>query len=252
MFGEGGSRVRSSAGSGSSGAVPGAADIKAAVWLFVGVAGLAAAITILFLSMRAVMQIGGYCASGGPYVIATPCPKGIPLLMIGSVWGGLACLFVCIYQSAKAHVPNIAPLAWPALFLALGYNFLVYGFDPPGDAMGIVWSWVICGMVFVGIGLGPLVLGLLVARGTRSWRVKVQPVMTPDVAARLLRARDSFRAGDDAASRPGPESGTAAGAPDPDHLVSMLERLSELHRRGDISDEEFRSAKDSLLGRSSG
>ena len=62
---------------------------RGAIWLLL-TAGLAtAAITVLFLSMRAVMRIGGSCASGGPFEIRNPCPKGIAGLMIGSVWIGL-------------------------------------------------------------------------------------------------------------------------------------------------------------------
>src|SRR5436190_15088757 len=52
--------------------------VHAVVLIFVGLAGGTAALTILFLSMRAVMRIGGFCASGGPYQIQTQCPKGVP------------------------------------------------------------------------------------------------------------------------------------------------------------------------------
>ncbi len=48
----------------------------------VGVAGLAACLTLVWLSMRAVMNVGGFCAEGGPYVIETPCPDGVPLLLM--------------------------------------------------------------------------------------------------------------------------------------------------------------------------
>ena len=58
--------------------------------VFVSLAGVSAALTILFLSMRSVMKIGGFCASGqSAFVIAHQCPKGVPLLMLGAVWGGL-------------------------------------------------------------------------------------------------------------------------------------------------------------------
>ncbi len=50
---------------------------------FVSLAGVSAGLTWMFLGMRSVMQIGGSCGSGGPYEIATPCPEGIPIIMIG-------------------------------------------------------------------------------------------------------------------------------------------------------------------------
>jgi hypothetical protein len=207
---------------------------------------VSAAITVLFLSMRAVMRIGGTCASGGPYTIASRCPRGIPLLMIGSIWGGLAFVGVTIYQSAKAGVPNLAPLAWPALFLALGYNFFQYGLHPPGDTTGVVWSWLICGAMFAVIGGVPLVGWLLWGRRA-GWSPAGQsgPVMTQRLAASLLRSRTS-------PAEPGLWKGSPAAkndtkAVDPDELVGRLERLAELRRRGDLTDQEFQDAKDALL-----
>ena len=47
----------------------------------VGVVGLAASVTMVFLAMRAVMDVGGACADGGAYQIQTRCPDGIGLLM---------------------------------------------------------------------------------------------------------------------------------------------------------------------------
>ena len=37
---------------------------------------LAITLTWTFFSMRAVMNVGGSCADGGPYVSAQPCPDG--------------------------------------------------------------------------------------------------------------------------------------------------------------------------------
>ena len=67
----------------------------------VGVAGLAFCMTLLWLGMRAVMDLGGFCASGGPYEIAVECPDAVvattPLSILGGVlsvglmlWGGAA------------------------------------------------------------------------------------------------------------------------------------------------------------------
>ena len=53
----------------------------------VGVAGLAMSLTLVFVSMRAVMDVGGFCAEGGPYVIETHCPEGVPLLITGGIFG---------------------------------------------------------------------------------------------------------------------------------------------------------------------
>jgi len=71
-----------------------APPLSAYLKYLVGVAGLGLWLTILWLSMRAVMEIGGACASGGPYEIAVPCPDAVvafmPLSIIGLfIFGGL-------------------------------------------------------------------------------------------------------------------------------------------------------------------
>src|SRR4029079_16937691 len=52
------------------------------IYLLIGVAGLAFCITLLFLGMRAVMDIGGSCAEGGAVVIRQPCPAGVPVVLV--------------------------------------------------------------------------------------------------------------------------------------------------------------------------
>jgi hypothetical protein len=148
------------------------------VGVFVGLAGLCAALTILWWSMRAVIEIGGSCGSGNtPYEIARPCPQGIPALMTGSILGGIVMLFV--YVGSAAGGPSLWPLAWPALFLSLGWNFLEYGLDPPGAA-GVAPGWLLCAVIFLLMGAVPLWLllrtgwfGRLLTgrhgRGARSW-----------------------------------------------------------------------------------
>ena len=67
----------------------GAADVRMGALLgyLVGIAGLAFSLTILWLSMRAVMGIGGACASGGPYVPAVECPDAVVALTPVSIFG---------------------------------------------------------------------------------------------------------------------------------------------------------------------
>jgi len=89
--------------------------------LAVSIAGLAMCLVLMYLSMRAVMDIGGYCAEGGPYVIETHCPEGAtPALMLGMFelfgFGGL-----CVYAGGKVGGYGWVPmLAWTGLFASLG------------------------------------------------------------------------------------------------------------------------------------
>jgi hypothetical protein len=117
---------------------------------------LALCLTILFLAIRAVMEVGGACATGGPYEIATPCPRGAWMFPV-SIFGGLASALALAVTAGDG--PRLWTLAWTALFLSLGWNFLEFGLDPPG-AEGTAPGWLVCAALFALMGGVPL-LGLL-------------------------------------------------------------------------------------------
>lgn len=124
--------------------------------------GGAMSITLMFLAMRAVMDIGGACAEGGPYEIAQGCPDAAaPALFLGMfglfLFGALATIFGVRVGGIWATAPL---LGWSALFGLLGWNFMEYGvFNAPPE-MGIDWGWAFCGIVFWLMAAGPL-LGYL-------------------------------------------------------------------------------------------
>jgi hypothetical protein len=111
-------------------------------------------ITCLYHGMRGVMRLGGFVASGGPYAIAHPAPDWVWIMPL-SILVGMACVFINLFSSSDDGV-NLMPLAWPALFLSLGWNFLEFAFAPPGG--GFAWGWLICGAVFIPMGGLPLLL----------------------------------------------------------------------------------------------
>src|SRR5215213_3880915 len=87
--------------------------------LVVSVLVLAVSLVWTFLGMRSVMDVGGSCAEGGPYEIATPCPHGavllsvaIPVLIISAMLGSAMALLV--------RAPNLLLPMWAALFGSLG------------------------------------------------------------------------------------------------------------------------------------
>ena len=210
--------------------------LKRVVWVLGSLAVTSAGITLLFLGMRAVMDIGGFCAEGGPFVIAHPCPEGVPLLMIGGIWIGLIAAFVYAWASIGAGVPTFAGLLWPALFMSLGWNFLQYAFDPPGGG-GVVYGWLIPGILFELMGGIPLwvmikTVGLTPQRGAR-----VRSVLAPPGTKAVATAMRAVI---------GSSTSAASRAPKPD-MVSELERLDTLHRSGSLSDAEYEKAKRRLL-----
>ncbi len=198
-----------------------------------GIAALAFCITLLWLGMRAVMDLGGFCASGGPYVIAVECPDAVLATTPLSIFGAFLAIGLILWGGAGlgGEWMSLAFLAWPALFLSLGWNFLEYGLFPPDDS-GWVWSWLFCGVLFVLMGAVPLAIAIGIARegsggsgrSYASGRVVVRP--TP----------------------PQPRPDTEEDG----DIVDRLERLASLRRRGDLTNEEFEAAKATLIADSGG
>jgi hypothetical protein len=135
----------------------------------VGMAGIAASITVVFLGMRSVLDVGGQCASGGPYVIAVPCPDGTWTLPL-AIFAGLGFAFLAGAAGARIGglYASMAGLAWVGLFCSLGFNFLQWGIAPPADPSvdssggGIIF--ILLGVMFEVMGIAPLVTTLLAMR----------------------------------------------------------------------------------------
>jgi hypothetical protein len=213
---------------------------RAVVEYLVGMGGLAFTLTILWLSMRAVMGIGGFCATGGPYVPAVQCPDAVvaltPLSIFGLfIFGGLAA-----WGGASLGGPwlGLISLGWPALFLSLGWNFLDFGLHPPGGDGEVVWSWLFCAVIFGLMGGVPLVVGFrgaqLAASGHRSYaggRVLIRPNWLSTPSAPEPDAPPAYAQ----------QSGAVA------DVAARLERLARLHDAGDLTDAEFQAAKDATL-----
>ena len=199
-----------------------------------GIAGLSLSLTILWLSMRAVMGIGGACASGGPYIPAVECPDVVvaltPLSIFGLfIFGGLA-----VWGGASLGGPWVGLLffAWPALFLSLGWNFLEFGLRPPGGEPGeLVWGWLFCAVVFGlmgGLPLAGVIWGVReAASGGRAY-----------AGGRVVIQRKPNSLSTRMGSTP---------VPDDTDVAARLERLARLHRAGDLTDAEFDAAKRATL-----
>ena len=224
------------------------------VGYLLGVAGLAFCIALLWLGMRAVMDLGGYCASGGPYQIAVECPDAVIASTPLSIFGGFLAAGLIIWGAAglPGAWMSLVLLAWPALFLSLGWNFLQYGFYPPEG--GWVWSWLFCGVLFVLMGGIPLIVGIgwgrEEAHGGRAYasgRVVVRP---KPAASATGDPRLAYR------PEPGPSPVSSVATPGRDAptepLVDRLERLAAMRRRGDLTSDEYETAKAATLAEAGG
>ena len=246
--------------------------IRAYVGSFLSLAGLACGLTWVYLGMRSVMEVGGACAEGGPYEIAQPCPEGVPVLMLGGIFGGLISLGLYVWFASKlgGGYAGLAGFAWSALFLSLGWNFFEFGIDPPGEDDGLVWGWLVCAVLFFLMGGFPLFL-LATPSNLRKllWPpdpdplqggARPEPIGVPGGESLTLgreyrsppRPRDTgatFRPG--AAGYDGPRPPVAAGTktagPKSGDVVGQLERLAALRDRGAIDAEEYERAKKAVL-----
>lgn len=122
--------------------------------------GVAFCISLLYQAMRPIMRLGGMVARGGPFAIVHPAPSWVWIMPV-AILLGMACFFINLFCSDPDGV-NLMPLAWPGLFLSLGWNFLEFAFAPPGGGpgSGLAWGWLVCGVMFVLMGGVPLVFSL--------------------------------------------------------------------------------------------
>lgn len=248
-------------------------------------------LTMVYKSMRSVMDIGGSCASGNtPYAISRPCPKGVGWMMTVGIFG----MFVGTGISLLGVFPQGGPrpyvFGWSALFLSLGWNFLDYGFDAPGG--GTSAGWLICGFVFVAMGGVPL-LFLLSPRAAR-WALwgpnteraddylhpyKPPPIRTKSAASTTTATTTPEPA---TATMPSATSSTPYARPAPawsptpetalvpepalepapppvpepepkldGTVVERLATLADLKERGMLDDDEYEKAKSAVLGEES-
>lgn len=231
-----------------------------AVVYLVGVTGLAFCLTLLWFGMRAVLDVGGYCASGGPYEIAVECPDAVIASTPLSILGGVLSVGLMLWGGAGlgAGWMGLVFLAWPALFISLGWNFLQYGFFPPGGDW--VWSWIFCGLVFVLMGAVPLWVAIAAfrdgpdvdERAYASGRVVIRPRASSGERSRVEAEPPEPSASPTPPSAPGQSAPTAAANPSADPLVDRLERLAALRRQGDLTSGEFETAKAATLAEAAG
>jgi hypothetical protein len=210
--------------------------------LSLGTFGFVFFLTLLYLSMRAVMDVGGACAEGGPFEIRQQCPEGVAWMVPVSIFGMIASVGIGFLGVFRQGGPRPYVFAWSALFLALGWNFLEYGFDPPGG--GTSAGWLVCGFVFVAMGGAPLLV--LLSRSAARWVFwgprdgTPGPVWTPPRTELLVEPDGDrvTRTRVEDEPRDPPASGD---------VVERLERLAALHDRGAIDDTEYETAKDAVL-----
>ena len=197
---------------------------RGSIFLLITVGLATAAITVLFMSMRSVMDIGGSC---GSIESERACPGNVAGLLPGAIWGGLIFTGLYVLVAMKYKIPSVVSLAWPALFLSLGYNFFDYGVH--GQS-----GFVVCGIVFVLMGGVPLLWAL-----PHLWRVYVRGREDDPKPWHVATTGAAVGSAFDLLNRLGK-------SPSED-MTDSLQRLDDLHKSGALDDLEYAKAKDRVI-----
>lgn len=103
----------------------------------------------LFQTAGVVIGLGGYCASGGPYVIETECPEAVVLFAPVGIFGMLIAAGISIAVADHFGAP-LYLWGWPILFVGLGAQFAW------GATLGVsIVTNILLGLMFVVMGLVP-------------------------------------------------------------------------------------------------
>ncbi len=203
---------------------------RGSIFLLITVGFATAAITVLFLSVRSVMDIGGTC---GSIESVQACPGNVAGLLPGAIWGGLIFTGLYVLVATRYKIPSFVSLAWPALFLSLGYNFFDYGIR----GGGVNGGWIVCGIVFVLMGGVPLLWAL-----PHLWRVYVRgreddpkPWHVSATGSAVSSTVGALNLLDRLGKSPNED------------MTDSLQRLDELHRSGALDDLEYAKAKDRVI-----
>jgi hypothetical protein len=133
--------------------------LSSPLWRYLGSAASWLLFTFCFTLLAAgasiVMGLGGFCASGGPYVIQTECPDVVAWSAPVSIFGGLIAVGIGVLLASGFGTPLVS-WAWPILFIGLGLAFLGSGIASGVD--GIVFD--LLAVMFILMGGVPLVIEL--------------------------------------------------------------------------------------------
>jgi len=133
--------------------------LSSPLWKYIGSAAswllFTFCFTLLAVGASIVMGLGGFCASGGPYVIQTQCSDVVTWSAPLSIFGGLIAVGIGVIAAGGFGTPLVS-WAWPILFIGLGLAFAGSGIASGVD--GIVFD--LLAVMFIIMGAVPLVLEL--------------------------------------------------------------------------------------------
>jgi hypothetical protein len=67
---------------------------------------------VFLAAMRAQMEVGASCASGGPYVIVEPCPEHSTALTLVGMFGSVLVALAGAVPALSVGAPNLVVPYW--------------------------------------------------------------------------------------------------------------------------------------------
>jgi hypothetical protein len=117
---------------------------------FVSWALFAFAFGAFFQTAGVVCGLGGFCASGGPYVISTECPETVVVFAPVGIFGSLIAVGIGLFVARSFGTPLVL-WAWPIAFVSLGVQFMLGATEWPSMITNIL-----LGLMFIVFGAVPL------------------------------------------------------------------------------------------------
>jgi hypothetical protein len=222
--------------------VPGLTNLRiAGVALFL-FSGILLAVGMHHLVVTGTCSSTGYSANYGP---VPHCPSGT------GWWMGF--LFVGIFGGiAGGMMAGSLGLLFAGIFGGIGVGALTVAFDHAAHHGSKLFGGIF-GACFAVVGLGALASVLLTAarslQGGRSSPAASRPVVAaPSPVPATATAAAGAAIFGTPATAPADDPILGAYQASSNDSVNKLSELAELHRKGDLSDDEFAKAKSKLLG----
>jgi hypothetical protein len=223
----------------------------------------------LFLASVAAFNYGilelletGTCASGGPYVVARPCPEGTGtdfLILVGSIFGGLIGAAIYAIRGPRPGGPSDRVsqtargglLMWTIFFTVTGGIVLYASLTQESYGDDAKLGGTIVGVTFLVMGLPPL--AFMIWSKIDDWRdpppdsrfqpSHVQPVVPPTSPDMVPTSWPMAGGG----GAPPPAPAEQAGVDPELQQLEQLERLQRLRESGALTDAEFEQQKRRIL-----
>lgn len=149
----------------------------------ISIACMAAIFVMVPLAMLQLLDVGGFCASGGPYVIRQECPDGV-MPVLGAGFPLLFVFGIAYTVSLPTGWRFLLVWCWPLLFLIIAAAFIVSAFTAPDQGFAAVPF--IVGIVMAAIGIGPMLIGLPILPSPRRAANRGEPSAKGSLALQLV------------------------------------------------------------------